>query len=57
MLAKVLLEGRIERCEVSRVIEPYAATHHVFRAVTGFIQNIEQVANRLLRLRDNAATD
>src|ERR1700677_3748453 len=55
MRAEMLLEYGIECGEVARIFKPHAAPHHIFRAVSRFIENRKEIANSLLSLRDNVA--
>src|ERR1017187_8056750 len=52
---EVFLKYRVKGREVARVVKPYTTTDDVFRSVSGFAQDRQQVANRLLRLSHNIA--
>ena len=57
MFTEVLFEDLVKRRKVARIIEPYAATNHMLRAIPGFFQNRENILNRLMRLGHNPALD
>src|ERR1700677_2183257 len=57
VFAEVFFEDRIEWGKVARIFEPDATADYVLRAVPGFVQNRQQIANRLLRLRGYVAGD
>src|SRR5579864_4768235 len=48
-------EHFVEGLEIARIVEPHSAPHHVLRAIPGFLENGEQVSDRLRGLGLNVA--
>src|SRR5471032_3351319 len=57
MFPEVLFEYLIERSKIPGIVEPNAASHDVLRAISGFLQNRENILNSLMRLGNNPAFD
>ena len=50
MLAEVIFEYQIERGKIARILQPYAAAHHVLRAISHIVENRQKIYNGDLRL-------
>src|SRR6478736_5630433 len=57
MGAEVVLVDLVETPEIPGVVEPDADANHMLQAVSSFLENGDEIADRLVRLGDDAAVD
>ena len=57
MFAEESAKDRVERGEITRIMQPNATADHVFRAISCLIEDGDQILNGLARLDGNAARD
>ena len=57
MLAEEFFENFVEGREVAWIVEPDTAAHDVLRPIARFVQDREEIANRLLGLHKNVSLD